>query len=201
MTVGIWLLSSGLPVAQSEAVYPPDGIYSTFTQFRSGTPHVVPGMMRKTGFTAPETSIRQWVNSEGMAFVDSYGNRQSFNPADFWGYVEGGTLYVFLGGKFHKITLLGSISYFLESYPKISANHSLVVTDARTISVYRILDMETGKISEYNLNNLGELLERDEAIYNEFIAITSAKTRSRRMFSFMEKYNKKHPLLPRAGNP
>lgn len=188
-------------MAQQEMPYPADGVYASFTQFRSGIPQVAPSMMHKTGFTGNESSVRQWVNSEGLAFVDTYGNRQSFNPADFWGFVEGGVLHIFLGGKFHKVTLLGSISYFLESYPKVSANHSPVVTDARTTSVYRLLDMETGKISDYTMNNLSELLERDEEIYNEYQAIPSGKNRSRRMFSFMEKYNNKYPLLPLPGNP
>lgn len=197
----ILFFSNGLLFGQQESIYPPDGVYSSFTQFRSGSPHVTPAMMYQSGFAGGEKSVRQWVNSEGLAFVDLYGNKQSFNPVEFWGYVEEGTLHVFLGRKFHKVTLLGSISYFLESYPKITANHSPVVTEARTTSVYRLLDMETGDISEYTLKNLSELLERDEEIYKELMAISSSKTRTRKMFSFIEKYNKKHPLLAVTRNP
>lgn len=178
--------------AQEATTYPPDGVYSSFSAFRAGKPSLTKDQMVKSG--SQEFTIRQWVNSEKLLFRDASGEPVSFERRDFWGYVENGTLYIFLGNKFHKITVLGSISYFLESYPTVKGNPSPVVTESRATSAYRLLDMETGDILDYDISNLQQLLEPDEELFNEFKAIVSQKTKRKRMYSYMERYNKKYPL-------
>ncbi len=180
--------------AQStEKLYPAEGVYGSFSAFRNGIPDVV-----KSSFVKPETAvdytIRQWVNSENMYYLDASNVKQSYDPKNFWGFVEKGTLYVFLGNKFHKINTLGQINYFLESYPVIKGNMAPVVTDARATSAYRLLDMETGDIMDYTADNLLDLLERDEILYLEFKSIISMKERKKKMFIYMERFNSKYPL-------
>ena len=180
--------------AQSpDRVYPAEGVYGSFSAFRNGIPDVV-----KSSFVKPETAvdytIRQWVNSENMYYRDANDVKQSYDPKSFWGFVEKGTLYVFLGNKFHKINTLGQISYFLESYPVIKGNMAPVVTEARATSAYRLLDMETGDILDYTAENLLDLLERDEILYLEFKSIVSMKEKKKKMFIYLERYNTKYPL-------
>jgi len=191
----VLLLFPLLLTAQTAAsVYPADGVYTSFSSFRTGTPALSKKDMIRSVTSDAHFTIRQWINTENLLFVDKDSTRKNFNRNDFWGYVENGTLYIFLGLKFHKVTLLGQISYFLESYPVIKGNMAPVVTDTRSSSTYRLLDMETGDISDYTVPNLEELLSRDEVIYEKFRVITSAKTKKKKMYSFMEQFNAAHPL-------
>jgi len=185
---------SALASAQQTGLFPVEGVYTGLSEFKSGTPAVTKERMVRSSSSGLEMSIRQWINSEKLLFRDNLGKEQPFDPKDFWGYYENATLYVFVGNKFHRVTLLGSISYFLESYPKVTGNHSPVVTEARATSSYKLLDMETGDILDYDIQNLGDLLSRDEELYNEYKSIVSLKVKRKKMYSFMERFNKKYPL-------
>ena len=176
-----------------EKIYPAEGVYTTFSAFRNGVPDVLTTQFVKPDLSADYT-IRQWVNSENLYFIDSSQTKQRFDPKNFWGFVEKGTLYIFRGNKFHKVSTLGQISYFLESYPIVKGNMAPVVTDARTTSQYRLMDMETGDVMDYSPENLLDLLEKDETLFLEFKSIVSQKERKKKMFSFLERYNAAHPL-------
>ncbi len=185
--------ASGQSADTIPAHYPPDGVYNTFVSFRNGNPDVIKGRMIKSGSDTNFT-IRQWVNSEKLTYIDDKGEKTGYDPMGFWGFVEREVVYLFLGGKFHKVNILGSISYFLESYPMIKGNMSPVVTDSRTASAYRFMDMETGEILDYTPENLQQLLERDEQLFLEYKSIVSLKEKKKRMYKYMEEFNKKHPL-------
>lgn len=187
-------LLPGMAMAQEAATFPVEGVYSSLHEFRTGAPNITKNRLVRNSSTGLELTIRQWINSEKLLYSDDFGNTSSFDPRDFWGYFENGTLYVFVGNKFHRVSLLGSISYFLESYPKITGNHSPVVTDARAVSSYKMLDMETGDVLDYDIENLGDLLSRDEELHAEYKAIVSMKVKRKKMYSFMERFNKKYPL-------
>ncbi len=176
--------------------YPVEGVYTSFNSFRKGKPDLLKSDMVRSLTGANDFSIRQWINSENLFFLDNDSIRQKFDANDFWGYVENGTLYLALGYKFHKVTMLGQISYFLESYPVIKGNVAPVVTETRSAAIYRLLDMETGDLTEYDIPNLEELLSRDEKLFEQFKAIASPKAKKKKMYSFIEMYNKEHPLLP-----
>ena len=177
----------------NENEYPPEGVYASFSAFRNGLP-----VVSKSQFVKPESAedytIRQWVNSEHMYYIDANKVKQSYDPKAFWGFVEKGTLYLFLGNKFHKVNTLGQISYFLESYPVIKGSMAPVVTEARTTSAYRLLDMETGDVLDYTVENLLDLIEPDEALHLEYKSIVSMKEKKKKMFIYLERYNTKYPL-------
>jgi hypothetical protein len=177
----------------TQVQYPPDGIYNSFGAFRNGNPDLKRERMIRS-LNDSLFTIRQWVNSENLYFLDEKGEKASYDPFTFWGFAERGVLYLYLGGKFHKVHTLGSISYFLESYPVIKGNMAPVVTESRATSSYRFLDMETGDLLDYTPENLQQLLERDEALYREYKSIVSLKEKKKRMYRYMEEFNKKYPL-------
>lgn len=191
----VFVLPLSLPAQETNLSYPREGVYASFSAFRNGNPDVLKSQFVKPA-TADEYNVRQWVNSEKLLYLDSAGAQQNFDPMTFWGFVEKETLFLFLGNKFHKVNTLGQISYFLESYPIIKGNMAPVVTDARSTSSYRLLDMETGDINDYTVDNLMDLLERDEALFAEYKAIISQKEKRKKMYTYMERFNEKYPLQP-----
>lgn len=189
LTLSCFLLNAQTP----ESVYPAEGVYATFPAFRNGNPDIMTSQIVKSAGVEDYT-IRQWVNSEKLYFLDDKQVKQSYSPDNFWGFVEKGTLYLYLGNKFHKVNTLGQISYFLESYPVIKGNMAPVVTEARATSAYRFLDIETGEIYDYTVDNLMDLLAKDEMIQLEYKSIVSQKEKKKKMFIYLEKFNSKYPL-------
>ena len=181
----------------SSIKYPSDGIYLTFTSFRKGEPDIQRDQLFKDlKSTQPAVSFRQWFNSTEKYLQTDTAGMVSFGETPVWGYVENGTLYILLNGKFHKVLVLGTISYFLESYPVVRGQMSPVVTDARTVSSYKLLDMKTGRIGTYETGRLETLMKDDQELYDEFRSIVSAKAKEKKMYSFMERFNQRHPLSP-----
>lgn len=173
--------------------YPPDGVYFTFSSFRNGKPDLLKDQVAKSAYD-PEYTMKKWSNSEFLNYTDTTGERHSLSRDSVWGFAESGVVHVCLGNKFHRISVLGQLSYFLESYPMIKGNMAPVVTDTRATSSYRLLDMETGDFYDYTIDNMQTLLERDEVLYNEFVALETPKLKKKKMYSFMERYNNLYPL-------
>lgn len=173
--------------------YPPDGVYFTFAAFRNGKPDILKEQVAKSTYD-PDYTLKKWSNSEFLNYLDASGARHSLNRDSVWGFAESGVVHVCLGNKFHRISVLGQLSYFLESYPVIKGNMAPVVTDTRATSSYRLLDMETGDFYDYTIDNLQTLLERDEVLYNEFVSLETPKLKKKKMYSFIERYNNLYPL-------
>lgn len=173
--------------------FPADGVYCSFSAFRNNKPDLVKEQLIKSVYNT-EFTIRQWSGTEDLYYSNAQGEKTALSRDSIWGFAENGVVYIYLGHRFHKIHTLGQISYFLESYPIIKGNMAPVVTETKATSSYRLLDMETGDLYDYRVETLTTLLASDEAIFNEYKAITSLKSKKKKMFLFLEKFNKAHPL-------
>jgi hypothetical protein len=197
LLIPVLVLLTMIPGDCSSPNYPLDGIYLSFSTFRKGVPDIRKEQLFKDSkANQPAVSYRQWFNSPEKYLQSDSAGMVTFGETPVWGYVENGTLYILLNGKFHKMLMLGTISYFLESYPVVRGQMSPVVTDARTVSSYKLMDMNTGRIGTYETGRLETLMKDDPELYDEFRTIVSAKTKEKRMYSFMERYNQRHPLTP-----
>jgi len=65
---------------------------------------------------------------------------------------------------------------------------------ARNELVQYIIDFETGKIMEYDVENTELLLMKDSELYEEFMRLPS-KQRKDLMFVYIRKYNERNPLF------
>ncbi len=182
-------------VVKAQEKYPADGVYFSFDSFRAGNPElVIDELFRDSKGAQPVNSLKQWFSTQELYYSSDSLGITSMREQAVWGYVENENVYLFLNGKFHKILLFGQICYFKESYPIVKDQMSPVVTDARTTSMYRLLDMNTGRIGTYEPGRLETLMRNDEELLNAFRALGSSKAKERQMYSFIERYNKKHPL-------
>ncbi|RPI45573.1 MAG: hypothetical protein EHM46_01585, partial [Bacteroidetes bacterium] len=50
-----------------------------------------------------------------ITLYDENGVREVMNTSNIWGYGRNGVLYINVGGSFHRISFLGSISHFVAS--------------------------------------------------------------------------------------
>jgi hypothetical protein len=177
------------------AGFPVEGVYFSFNAFRAGLPDLAKKDLHRE-LDKDNFTIRQWSSAEKLYYTSDTGRKLEVGRDSIWGFSEKGVVYVHLGNRFHKISTLGAISYFLEAYPTIGGNPSPVITDTRGASSYRLLDMETGEFYYYTVDDFSLLLERDDNLYREFQAIESLKEKKKKMFLFLERYNKAHPIQP-----
>ena len=61
-----------------------------------------------------------------------------------------------------------------------------------------MIDFETGKTYEYNLENLEALLMKDPQLYEEFVSMRN-KNQKKMMFVYLRKFNEAHPVFLPSG--
>jgi len=184
---------NGQDTIHNEKIFPQEGVYFSFAAFRNLKPDIRKHQIYKYGADSTY-SIRRWVAGENPYYISESGIKTKLPLDSVWGFAEKNNAFIFLGGKFHKITTLGSISYFLESYPVIKAGMAPVVTDSRGTSTYRLLDFEDGSLYDYEMESFEYLLGKDEELLKEFRSLNNPKTKRKKMYIFLEKYNRKHPV-------
>jgi len=172
-----------------------DGVYFSFESLKNNLPDLLPEDLFKSYYDST-FSLWQWSNSTNLYYIDKNAKKQSLSRDSIWGFSEDGTPYICLNSRFHKIQTVGSISLFNESYPMVRDPLSPVMTDAKATSIDRILDFENGTIANYSLEYFSIILSRDPDLYAEFNAIKKEKTKRKKTYSYLEKYNNRHPMFP-----
>ena len=171
-----------------------DGVYFSFENVKKNQPDLLPENLFKSLYGST-FSLWQWSNTTNLYYIDKYNMKQSLNRDSIWGFSDAGTPYICINRKFHRIQTVGSISLFNESYPIIKDPLSIVVTDAKGTSADRIFDFETGKVIDYSLENFSLILARDQELFNEFNAIKKEKSKRKKAYVYLEKYNSRHPMF------
>ncbi len=180
---------AGKPVASEIK----DGVYFTFESVKKNQPDLLPENLFKSYYDSSFT-LWQWANGNNLYYIDTDGQRKALSRDSLWGFSEGGTPYICLNQRFHKINAVGAISLFNEFSPLIRDPLSLVITDTKGTNVERILDFQNGTIGNYSIEFFSSILSRDEDLFTEFNAIKKEKTKKKKMYAFIERYNKRHPL-------
>ncbi len=171
-----------------------DGVYLSHAEARLNTPSLFLNDLFKSYYDSVFT-IYQWARTKKLYYHDTNGRRTSLGRDSIWGFSEDGQVYLCFNGYFHKVTLFGAFCLFREYYPTQRDPLSIVVTDKRGEIRDRIYDFENGRVGDYDMDNVATLLMRDEALFTEFNEITNLKVKRRKMFSFIERYNERHPVL------
>lgn len=171
-----------------------DGVYFSFEDVKNNKPNLLLKNLFKSYYDSSFT-ISQWANTPSLYYLDQSTNRVSLNRDSIWGYCENGIPYICINRYFHKINTVGSICLFTEFHPVIKDPLSIVVTDVKGNSVDRILDFENGQVGDYTLDNFNFILMRDEVLFNEFNAIKKLKAKRKKMYSYLERYNERHPIF------
>lgn len=174
-----------------------DGLYLDFQSFRLNKP--IPKSAIVSTFNREEIDfLRKVVSAKTITYKDSAGMAWEIAPGKLWGFCENNSIYIRYNGDFNKIVVMGNICHFTAMYTTYLSGGPTtpagVNTGAPVESVQQyVLDMQTGSVMLYVLANMEALLQRDEALYKEFMALKKGK-RKKMMFFYLRKYNEKHPV-------
>jgi hypothetical protein len=185
-----------------------EGIYLKFDQVKNNDPIPKSKIISTVDYNNPQ--FFEAVSTESViSYYDQLGIRQEVAIKNIWGYCKNGSLYVRMSDSFNKINILGSICHFVANITIVNSRYSdpyyynpyyynryYGPTPTYSSSEIRqfIMDFETGKIYDYEIDNLEVLLMRDPELHDEYAAF-SKKKKQQMKFLYIRKFNDRNPLL------
>lgn len=141
------------------------------------------------------------VDQSTIVFLDSTGKEWEVKSREIWGYSSNGSVFVSHGTDFNRINVIGSLSHFVATIPvRVGMNDPFYYNDPfqsgqqyTYVSSQYVMDFETGKILEFNSENMEALLKRDEPLFKEFTALRKKQKRDM-IFVYLRKFNEKYPI-------
>lgn len=205
------LLHSALSFAQSDSVqYSRDyvfneGIYITYSDFRMNRP-ITKNVIESKEDKDQLDFIGKTVENSEYIFFKFGGHVHKVKTDSIWGFSQNNTIFINYDKKMFRIPVFGNISQFVASVEVINNyagmnspyyyNYGVTATNmptkGREVRQF-LLDFYSGKIMDYTLTNITEILKRDEAIYKSFMALSKRK-RKKNMGLFLRNYNTAHPV-------
>jgi hypothetical protein len=195
------LCSQGDSVAYSKDFTLYEGLYLTYMDFRHNWP--IPKEKILTKINKDQLDFySKLIEEDKIEYVERDGNNSTIRSEKVWGFCQNNVIYLNINKSFFRIPVFGAISYFLASIDvnAYSPGYNVFIngpvgnstTNAKEIREY-LMNFYTGNLIEFNLENLEEMLKKDDTIYKEFMAL-SKKKKKEQANRFIRKYNEKHPV-------
>lgn len=198
-----------------------DGIYLNFDQVKMNSPISKAKLLTSIDYNDREF-FKKIFEGDKIYFYDNMGIRQEVPKNNIWGYSRNGVLYVQVQEGFNRITFVGSICHFVadittydsrsnyspygyyDPYYSPYSYSSYYNPYNPYYSPYRsnmtrnelkqyLIDFESGKVLEFDVENTELLLMKDNQLYDEYVQL-SRKKRKDLMFVYIRKFNEKNPL-------
>ncbi|HHJ11040.1 MAG TPA: hypothetical protein ENK25_09170 [Bacteroidetes bacterium] len=187
-----------------------DGIFLNFDQVKSNQPILKSRILTIVGYN-DQDFYNKVLSHEVITYFDDNGIRRQVKKDNIWGYARNGILYVQIKGHFDRITIVGGICHFVGTittyetryydpnyqyyYPYYFYYPSYYETSTyeRTEMRQFILDFETGKIMEYNVESVEVALMRDPELYDEYVKLGPRKKKQLK-FLYIRKFNERNPV-------
>lgn len=179
-----------------------EGIYLTFEQFKNNNP-------------IPKSSIISKLNKNDTEFLSTIldGKTFSYNDAsdsvritsteNVWGFSRNAAIFIRVETNYNRIAVLGSISHFVATITVYNTMNSPFMNPyygpgsmPMTTQEMRqmILDYKTGRLLDFTQNNMENILQRDQRLFDEFNALKKSQKKDM-LFLYLRKYNEKHPIF------
>ena len=160
------------------------------------------------------------LSNEVIYYFNNNAAREEISTENIWGYSRNGLLYIMLDENYIRVTIVGGICHFVGAvtlmdtrytnpyqnpyynnynsynyynYYNSYYNPMQATTYKRTEMKQFILDFETGKVMEYDVQNLQIALMRDPELYDEYNALSSQKKKQLK-FLYIRKFNDRNPI-------
>lgn len=150
-------------------------------------------------------------SAKEISFYDEFGAKQSVPVKKIWGYAHNGLLYIRVDDSFNRINLVGKVCHFVATITTFNTNSYDPMYSAGygyrygyQPSTYQtqelrqyLLDFDTGKLIDYDVEGVELLLMKDPALHDEY-SVLSKKKKKQMKFYYLRKYNERNPIyLPK----
>ena len=183
-----------------------EGIYVNYIDFRMNRPVSKDLLVSNENKNQLDFIGKTIENSEYIIF--SFGGRNFKVKTDsIWGFAQNNSVYINHDKKMFKIPVFGNISQLIvtedvSNQYRGSTSSVFYYNYGMTIGAgpnnvremkHMLFDFYSGKLIEFNLENVEEILKRDQKIHDEFMLL-SRKKRKQKMSSFLRNFNQLHPV-------
>lgn len=197
-----------------------DGIYLNFDMVKQNKPIPKAKLLTSVDYNDREF-FKKIFEIDKIYFYDNMGVRQEIPKSSIWGYSRNGVLYVQVQENFNRVTFVGSICHFVADitsydsryydspygydpyyspyYGSYYSPYNSYYSPYRQSNLTRnelkqyLIDFESGKILEFDVENTSLLLMKDNQLYDEYVQLSRRKKKEL-MFVYIRKFNEKNPL-------
>ncbi len=182
-----------------------DGIYLSFKDFANNEP------VNFASFVSPtyrdDEFLELLIKQKKIRYFDEFGNLRETSSRKVWGYSKNNSPHILWAGKFNPIPYIGTVSHFVAtvrvryetiggpmySHYYYGGGHMYYREEVRQF----VIDMETGRVHEFDERSVQEILKRDEPLGEEFDRLRN-RDKDRLRFYYIKQYNERNPLyLPK----
>jgi hypothetical protein len=199
-----------------------DGIYINFDQVKMNSPISKAKLLTSIDYNDREFFKKIFENDK-IFFYDNLGVRQEVAKSSIWGYCRNGVLYIQIQENFNRVTFVGNICHFVADittydtrsysspygyydpyyspygygsyynpYDPYYSPYRQTSTARNELKQY-LIDFESGKVLEFDVDNTELLLMKDNELYEEYVRLPRSK-RKDLMFVYIRKFDEKNPL-------
>ena len=199
-----------------------DGIYFNFEQVKINKPISKAKILTSIDYNDREF-FNKILENDKIYYYDNMGVRQEVAKNAIWGYARNGVLYVQIQNNFNRITFVGNICHFVADvttydsrynnspygyydpyyspygYNNYYSPYNSYYSPYRQSNMSRnelkqyLIDFESGKVLEFDVENTELLLMKDNQLYEEYVQL-SRKKKKELMFVYIRQFNDKNPL-------
>jgi hypothetical protein len=198
---------------QDGVKYTPDfkfreGIYLNHNQVKNNRPIPKSRIISSVDYDDRDFFI-EVLEEKNLLFYDELGMKQQVKSDNVWGFSRNGILFVSLDDKYHRITIIGRICHFVATITTYDTRYYdpyyynpydyyyryggyPTNTQSSEMRQY-IMDFETGKVFDYDVQSLEVLLMQDPELHDEFMQLRKKKKRQQK-FVYLRRFNDRNPL-------
>jgi len=181
-----------------------DGIFENIKQVKENKPIPKSQIVTNLDYKSYDF-FERLLEQKTITLYDNLGVNKEINTKYIWGFSDKGILYINVNETFNRIPVFGKISHFIADktiveydpyYRPGSYSNNYYETShysSKTVMMQYLLDLNTGKIYDFNYQSVEKLISDDIDLYEEFSKLRKRKKKKLK-FLYIRKYNKKHPV-------
>jgi hypothetical protein len=188
-----------------------EGLFLNFEQVKYNNPVPKSRLVYSVAYDDPDF-YEKLMGNKKIYFFNDLGVKEEITTKNIWGYSRNGVLYIGINDGYYRITIVGSICHFVANLTTYNPNYGnpysypyygyynyynpygmAPSTYASSEMHQYLLDFNTGRILDYNVESIEVLLMADPELHDEFARLSHKKQKQLK-FLYIRKFNEKHPL-------
>ena len=180
-----------------------EGVYLTIEQFKNNNPIPKHSIISKLDKSDTEF-LPTILDEKTFSYKDAADSVHSASTENVWGFSRNGGIFIRVQDNYNRIAVLGSISHFVATVtiynsgmnsPFMNPYYGPGSMPTTTQEMRQmILDYKTGLTLDFTQENMENILQRNQRLFDEFNALKKSQKKDM-LFLYLRKYNEKHPLF------
>ena len=178
-----------------------DGVYLSFSDFKSNNPIPVTHIISNNDIRLPDY-MELVLEPETLRYYDNLGEERIVKTTSLWGYSFGGKAFIQYGDGLFRMPIFGAITLFSAAVTNYRVMNDPTMMNPgmmpyQTMPVQELkqflLNMQTGKVSPYTIENTLEMMISAPDLVAEFTQL-KRKKQEEGLLLLIRKYNDRFPV-------